>query len=116
MAAATLPVISKDAMYQLLRDGKIDQFNALKAKGKTCKLTNCDFRAVDLQGLDAEGLDFSHSYFRLADLRGVDFSKANLNGASIHDAKVSGAFFPVELSSDEVTMSIIRGTRMRYGC
>lgn len=116
MAATTQPKISKDAMYQLLRDGKIEQFNTLRTKGKTCDLRNCDFRALDLQGLDAEGLDFSGAYFRLADLRGVDFSKAKLSGASIHDCKISGAYFPDELSSDEITMSVIRGTRMRYGC
>lgn len=115
MAAATPPKISKDAMYQLLRDGKIDQFNALRAKGKDCNLIDCDFRAVDLQGLDAEGLDFSGCYFRLADLRGVDFSRAIMESASIHDAKISGAYFPAELTAEEITMSMIRGTRMRYG-
>ena len=110
------PEIKKDAMYQLLREGKVKEFNQYKAKGKTCDLTFCDFRALDLQGLDASGLDFSGSYFRLADLRGIDFSKSILKGASIHDAKISGVYFPKELSSDEITMSMIRGTRMRYGC
>lgn len=116
MAAAKQPRIIKDAMYQLLREGKIDQFNALRAKGKNPDLRYCDFRALDLQGLDAEGLDFSGSYFRLADLRGVDFSGAIMKGVSIHDAKISGTYFPLDLSSDEITMSLIRGTRMRYGC
>ena len=112
------PTIKKDPMYLLLREGKIEEFNQRKSKpdGGKLDLTNCDFRALDLQGLDAEGLDFSGSYFNLTDLRGVDFSQAKMNGASIHDAKISGVYFPVELSSDEITMSLIRGTRMRYGC
>lgn len=108
------PQIKKDPLYQLLREEKIEKFNAYKAKGKTCDLTNCDFRGLNLQGLDAKGLDFSGSYFRLADLRGIDFSQTNMLGASLHEAKVSGCFFPAEISSDELTMSIIRGTRMRY--
>lgn len=110
------PVVKKDAMYQLLREGKIEVFNHHKSKGKTCDLENCDFRAIDLQGLDASGLNMSGCYFRLADLRGVDFSKTKLNGASLHDAKISGAYFPKEFSPDEITMSVIRGTRMRFGC
>jgi uncharacterized protein YjbI with pentapeptide repeats len=116
MAVAKEPEIKKDPMYQLLREGEIKKFNALKAKGKTCDLTYCDFRGLDLRGLDADGLDFSGSYFRLTDLRGVDFSGAKLDGASVHEAKISGVYFPKELSSDEITMSLIRGTRLRYGC
>lgn len=110
------PQIKNDPMYRLLRDGKIAEFNKLKAAGKKCDLKNCDFRGLDLQGIDASGLDFSGSYFRLADLRGVDFSHATLEGASLHEAKISGCYFPKELSSDELTMSLIRGTRLRYGC
>ncbi len=110
------PMIKKDPMYQLLREGKIEEFNLRKSDGNKLDFVNCDFRALDLQGLDAQGLDFSGSYFHLTDLRGVDLSQAKMNGASIHDAKISGVYFPVELSSDEITMSLIRGTRMRYGC
>jgi len=109
------PEIKKDAMYQLLRDGKIKEFNHYKSKGKTCDLTHCDFRTIDLQGLDASGLDMSNSYFRNADLRGIDLSTTKLDGASIHDAKISGAYFPNKFSSDEITMSLIRGTRLRSG-
>lgn len=112
----TKPQIKKDPMYQLLRAGEIEEFNKRKAKGEKCDLRNCDFRAVELQGLDASGLDFSGCYFRLADLRGIDFSQANMQGASVHEAKISGCYFPKEISSDEITMSLIRGTRMRYGC
>lgn len=110
------PQIKKDKMYQLLREGKIKEFNHYKQKGHKCDLTNCDFRAVDLQGMDASGLDMSGCYFRLADLRGIDFSRTKLDGASLHDAKISGVYFPKEFSSDEITMSLIRGTRIRSNC
>ncbi|VAV83942.1 hypothetical protein MNBD_DELTA01-1600, partial [hydrothermal vent metagenome] len=38
--------------------------------------------------------------------------------ASIRDAKVSGAFFPKDISADEITLSLKTGTRMRTskGC
>ena len=109
------PEIKKDAMYQLLRDGKVKEFNYHRGKGKVPNLVNCDFRAIDLQGLDADGLDLTGCYFRNSDLRGVDFSNAIMDGASLHDSKVSGAYFPKAFSSDEITMSIIRGTRLRNG-
>ena len=62
-----------DEMFRLLREGCIQEFNAKKAAGEKVDLTRCDFRSLDLRGLDAHGLDFSGSYFRQADLRGIDF-------------------------------------------
>jgi uncharacterized protein YjbI with pentapeptide repeats len=106
--------ISDDPLYQLLRDGAIADFNAKKAAGQTVDLRNCDLRGLDLRGLDADGLDFSDSYFRQADLRGVDFRRAILEGASLNNAQISGAYFPLELSPEEITLSLTHGTRMRY--
>ncbi|MBI5462142.1 MAG: pentapeptide repeat-containing protein, partial [Gammaproteobacteria bacterium] len=87
-----MPAIKDDPLYQLLRDGKIDEFNTRHKAGESSDLTGCDFRGLDLRGLVAEGLDLSDCYFRQTDLRGVDFSKAKLIGASIHGAKISGVF------------------------
>lgn len=109
------PKITQDPLYQLLRDGKIEEFNHRIAKGDTVDLTSCDFRHLNLQGLIAKGLDFSNSYFRQADLRGIDFSQCeSLRGASIHGAKISGVYFPEPLSAEEITLSLQHGTRMRY--
>ncbi|MDE3019568.1 MAG: pentapeptide repeat-containing protein [Nitrospirota bacterium] len=84
-----------DNMYQLLRDGNIKEFNAKKATGDTADLKGCDFRNVDL--------------------RGVDFRNCRMEGASINAAKVSGAYFPRELSAAEIELSLLHGTRLRYG-
>lgn len=111
---ARTPEIKKDPMYQLLREGKIEDFNQRKAKGQACDLTFADLRGLDLRGLDAAGLDFSGSYFRQADLRGIDFTQANLQGASINGCKISGVYFPPGLSPEEITLSLLHGTRMRY--
>jgi uncharacterized protein YjbI with pentapeptide repeats len=103
-----------DSMYRLLREGRVKDFNERKQKGDKCNLTDCDFRGLDLRGLNTDGLDMSNCYFRQADLRGVDFSKCRLEGASINAAKVSGTYFPKELTPDEITLSLLHGNRMRY--
>jgi len=109
-----LPVIKDDPMYRLIREGKIEEFNSLKASGKTCDLTGADFRGVTLSGLNADGLDLTNCYFRMSNLRGLDLSKAQLNGASIHGAQISGVRFPDELDAEEIKLSLEHGTRLRY--
>lgn len=108
------PQIKDDPMYRLLRDGAIEEFNARHAAGESCDLTGCDLRNVDLRKLDARGLDLRNCYLRQADLRGVDLSETNLEGASINAAKISGTWFPRELSAVEINLSLTHGTRMRY--
>ncbi|MCG6975101.1 MAG: pentapeptide repeat-containing protein [Acidiferrobacterales bacterium] len=108
------PKVTDDAMYRLLREGNVESFNAERSKGVEFDLTGCDFRGVNLRGVNADGLDFSNCYFRQADLRGLDLSNARLEGASIHGARISGARFPNALRADEITMSLVHGTRMRY--
>lgn len=109
------PDENKDPLYLLLRESKMKEFNAHKAAGKVPNLRDADLRGLDLRGLDAVGLDMSNSYFRQADLRGVDLSQTKLEGASINGAKISGCLFPKELSAEEITLSLLHGTRMRYG-
>jgi uncharacterized protein YjbI with pentapeptide repeats len=108
------PQIKDDPMYRLLREGSVEEFNQRRANGEACDLCGCDFRHLDLRKLDAAGLDLRDCYFRQTDLRGVDLSEANLEGASINAAKISGTYFPRELSAEEITLSLVHGIRMRY--
>lgn len=108
-----IPEVNQDQMYQLLRKGKILEFNELKATGEACDLRNGDFRGLDLRGVDARGLDFSNGDFRHADLRGIDFYQSCLDGASLSGAKIAGTYFPPELSAEEVSLSLLHGTRVR---
>ena len=108
------PQIKDDPMYRLLREGATEEFNTRRAAGENGDLTGCDFRTLDLRKLNAKGLDLRDCYFRQTDLRGVDLSEANLEGASINAAKISGAYFPKQLSADELNLSLTHGTRMRY--
>jgi uncharacterized protein YjbI with pentapeptide repeats len=59
-------------------------------------------------------VDLSYCDFRAADLPGIDFSNARLEGASINGARISGAFFPAELTADEVMLWANHGSRMRH--
>ena len=76
--------------------------------------TGGDYRGRDLRKMNARGLDFSSAYFRNCDLSGIDFRETNLEGASLLDAKVSGVYFPDELSPEEIRLSLDHGTRLRY--
>lgn len=107
------PIISDDPMYQLLREGKIDEFNSKKQAGEYCNLQYCDFRLLDLKGLDAVGLDFRGAYFRQTDLKGIDFRGSLLDGATINGAKISGTYFPLNIPAQEILLSLEHGTRIR---
>jgi uncharacterized protein YjbI with pentapeptide repeats len=78
------------------------------------QLSGGDYRGRDLRKMNARGLDFSSAYFRNCDLSGIDFRETNLEGASLLDAKVSGVYFPDELSPEEIRLSLDHGTRLRY--
>jgi uncharacterized protein YjbI with pentapeptide repeats len=107
------PQLNQDPMYRLIKEGKIEEFNRRRADGEQCNLCNTDLRGADLRDLDARNLDMSGTYLRHADLRGLDLSETNLEGASINSAKISGTYFPATLSAEEITLSLVHGTRLR---
>lgn len=108
------PEVKRDPMYHLLKEGRVEEFNRRRAEGEACDLRNADLRGADLRGLDARDLDLANTYLRHADLRGLDLTHTNLEGASINSAKISGTYFPTTLSAEEITLSLIHGTRLRY--
>ena len=115
MVTAETPKMVDNKLYVLLREEKIEDFNAQRPKNAPCDLSGLDFRGLNLRGMDVEAVDFSNSYFRQADLAGLNFTTVNLEGASLGGASISGTYFPRELSADEITMSVKFGTRLRYG-
>lgn len=104
----------ENPLYRLLHNEKVRDFNAQKPKDGPVDLKGGDFRGLDLRLLDASGIDFTDAYFRGADLRGLDLRQACMEGASIAHAQISGAYFPADLSADEILMSLNFGTRLRY--
>ncbi len=113
MAVSEMPKITQDPMYQHLRMDDTKAFNTMKEAGKTCDLVCVNLRGLDMRGLDADGLDFTDSYMRNADLRGVDFRNAVLEGVNIRGAKISGVYFPADITAEEIAMSLEHGTRLR---
>lgn len=103
-----------DPLHRLLLEGEIEAFNRQRANGMSCDLRGADLSGLDLRGLDACGLDLRDCYLRGSDLRGIDFSQSRLDGASINGSRISGAYFPPELDAEEITLSLLHGTRMRY--
>lgn len=108
------PTIHNNALYQLLRDERVAEFNRRVHAGEKGQLNNGDYRGLDLRELNVEGLDLRDAYFRNADLRGIDFRNTCLEGASIAEAHISGCYFPSELAPEEIELSLKYGTRMRY--
>ncbi|WP_339081811.1 pentapeptide repeat-containing protein [Pseudomonas sp. TMP9] len=108
------PRILDNPLYVLIHDEKIPIFNAQKPKDTVIDLSDGDFRGLDLRALDAQGVNFTNAYFRGTDLRGLDLRNAHLEGASLAHAQISGAYFPTELTADEILMSVNFGTRLRY--
>ncbi len=108
------PAITDDPLYQMLRNENVKEFNEQRNQLDASNLKSGDYRGRDLRNMDATGLDFSGAYFRNTDLRGIDFRQTNLEGASLIDAKVSGVYFPEELSAEEIRLSLDHGTRLRY--
>lgn len=108
------PEIKTDPLYQLLRQEDIKGFNDQRDSLDSSELKSGDYRGRDLRNMNASGLDFSNSYFRNADLSGIDFRTTNLEGSSLLDAKLSGTYFPRELSPEEIRLSLDTGTRLRY--
>lgn len=104
-------IISDDPLYQLIRNRQIDAFN--KQRDTHCDFSGHDFRGLDLRDINADHINFSNCYFRSADLRGVDFRTACFDGASIHAAHISGTYFPDNIDSGELMLSLLHGTRMR---
>ena len=107
------PQLLDSALYALLHKDDIAGFNQERPQGPI-DMRGGDFRGLDLRQLNAQDVDVTDSYFRSADLRGVDLRTACIEGASLAHAQISWAYFPVELTADEILMSVNFGTRLRY--
>ncbi len=101
---------------ELIQEEKAKEYNAyVESLGGSVDLTNAHLRGYDLRKYNLKSADLTGAYLRSSDLRGQDLSMAKLNGASLRDAKVSGVLFSREQSADELTLSLVYGTRIREG-
>lgn len=106
---------SQSELYHAIIKDEILKAHDMIAKEDVSDLHSHSFRAVDLRKLQLEGqvVNFENCYFKNTDLRGLDLSLCLLDGASFHNARVSGVLFPEELIAQEIDLSVIRGTRVR---
>jgi uncharacterized protein YjbI with pentapeptide repeats len=108
------PRFLDDPAFKSLRLSDFDEFNRLIAGQKLVDFSDADLRGVDFRGVaDTEKLMVRGSYLRDADLRGLDLRTWDMEGCSLYHAKISGAYFPINLTPQEISMSVQLGTRMR---
>ncbi len=108
-----MPNIDQQQLVQLLRHGDVKAVNQALKQMDSPSLRGADLCGMDLREIASCGLDMRDCHLRRTDLRGVDLSSALLDGASIGGAKISGTLFPKQLSAEEITLSLVHGTRMR---
>jgi len=107
------PRYLEDPAYRCLRVEDIDGYNMAIINRPEIDFTGANLRSVDLRKADLEKVILRDAYLRDADLRGCDLRHIDLEGASFHNAKVAGAYFPGNVSAGELQMSLEHGTRIR---
>ena len=107
------PKFLDDPAFRCLRTGDLDGFRKQLAGRQAVDLSESDLRGADLRGLDLAKVQLRGSYLRDADLRGLDLQHVDMEGCSLYHAKISGAYFPTNVSAAEISMSVQYGTRMR---
>ncbi|HID44619.1 MAG TPA: hypothetical protein EYP34_02530 [Chromatiaceae bacterium] len=100
-------------LVQLLCRGETEAFNQTISQMESPSIRGADLCGIDLREIAADNLDMRDCHLRRTDLRGLNLSKTRLDGASIGGAKISGTLFPQNLSAEEITLSLVHGTRMR---
>lgn len=108
------PRFPDDPAFKALRLSDYETFNRHVSGRKAIDFSNSDLRGVDFRGVaEIEKIAVQGSYMRDTDLRGLDIRNWDMEGCSLYHAKISGAYFPTNLSPQEITASIQLGTRMR---
>ena len=103
----------EDEAYNCLRVGDLQGYEAAVQGRPHVDFTDIDLRGVDLRGVDMSHVTLRGAYLRDADLRGLDLRHLELDGCSLFHAKVSGTYFPANVSAQEIELSLEHGTRLR---
>jgi uncharacterized protein YjbI with pentapeptide repeats len=100
-------------VFKSLRAGDLDTYHRLIQGQEEVDLTDADLRGTDLRHADITKAKLRGAYLRDADLRGVDLRHLDLEGCSLLHAKISGTFFPDNITPEEIRLSHDYGTRLR---
>lgn len=107
------PRFINSAAYRCLRVGDIAGFHHYSSEDEVVDLSDADLRSVDLRKVDLTRVLLRGAYLKEADLRGQDLRNHDLEGCSLRNAKVGGVYFPENVRSEELLMSLQHGTRIR---
>jgi uncharacterized protein YjbI with pentapeptide repeats len=99
--------------YRCLRVGDVAGFHRYAELHDVLDFSQADLRSVDLRKVDLTKVSLRGAYLKDADLRGQDLRHVDLEGCSLRNAKVGGVYFPENLSSQEIQMSLQFCTRLR---
>jgi uncharacterized protein YjbI with pentapeptide repeats len=109
------PRLLDDEAFHCLRSEDLDGFHRHIAGRQEVDFSNCELKGTDFRRADLSKVILSGSHLREADLRGVNLRHMDLEGCSLIHAKISGTYFPENLSAAEIRMSVECGTRLRTG-
>ena len=107
------PSFIDDPAYKCLRVSDFEGFHKQVANRDHVDFSHANLRGVDFRQSDLSKVILTGAYLRDADLRGLDLREMDLEGCSLIHAKVSGTYFPPNLSPEEIRMSLEYGTRLR---
>jgi uncharacterized protein YjbI with pentapeptide repeats len=106
-----LQVFQRDYLLQLLKDGKINDFNEIRTKDKNH--SRLDFYSVDLSGSSLRSINLKAAKLSKARLSGADFLEADLSGALLLDVDLSSANMSnANLSSTDLSKSNLSGAKL----
>jgi uncharacterized protein YjbI with pentapeptide repeats len=107
------PRLLDDEAFHCLRSGDHVGFRRHIADRQEVDFSNCELQGTDFRRADLSKVILRGSHLRDADLRGADLRHMDLEGCSLIRAKISGTYFPANLSAAEIRMSVECGTRLR---
>ncbi len=106
--------LESDKAFVFLRKGDLESYNReVVSRGGKIHFTNANLRGVDFRSVDTESLYLTACYLRDADLRGCDIRHWDLEGTSLHNAHISGTYFPDDVEAEEIRLSVDQGIRIR---
>ena len=110
-----VPSFPDDRAFKCLRVGDLDGYHEAIRNRQVVDFSGVDLRGTDFRKVDLSKVILRNAYLKDADFRGCDLRHIDLEGTSLRNAKVSGAYFPDNLSPEELRLSIDLGTRLRTG-
>ncbi len=107
------PGFLDDEAFKCLRAGDLEGYDR-EIKGRdVVDFTGADLRGTDFRRADLSKIVLSGCYLRDADLRGRDLRHLDMDGCSFFHARISGTWFPENLSAEELRLSFDFGVRVR---